>query len=354
MKEGKVVAWLVTEGAQISPGDEVAEVEPEKILAAVEAHEVGVLRRRVAGEGEVQPVGALLAVLADTGTSDAEIDAFVVDFQANFVPPPRTEEEGAGTQTVDVNGRAIRYLKRGETGDPVILIHGFGGDLNNWLFNHETIAVKHVVYALDMPGHGGSTKDAGDATLDTFAGVLLGFMEVLEIAKVHLVGHSMGGAIALTFALAHPDRTASLTLIGSAGLGSEIDGTYIEGFVAAQRRKDMRPQLEKLFQDPSLLTRQLVEDVLKFKRIDGVQAALKAIADQIFPEGVQATVLRDRLGDLPLPVLLIWGDKDRIIPSSHAQGFAKNVRTEIIGGTGHMVQMEAPAEVNCLLQRVMD
>ena len=354
MKEGKVVAWLVEEGAEISPGDEVADVETDKIMAAVEAHEGGVLRRRVAGEGEVLPVGSLLAVLADTGASDSEIDAFVADFQASFLPPEEVGEETAGALTLDVSGRAIRYLKRGEEGVPVILIHGFGGDLNNWLFNHERIAAKHVVYALDLPGHGGSTKDVGDGTLDTLADVLLGFLEALEIAKVHLVGHSMGGAIALTFALAHPKRTASLTLIGSTSLGSEIDGAYIQGFIAAQRRKDMKPQLEKLFRDPSLVTRPLVEDVLKFKRIDGVQAALSTIANQSFPGGAQSVLLRDRLGDLSLPVLVVWGEKDQIIPSSHAQGLPRNVRAEIIPDAGHMVQMEVPAEVNRLIHTVID
>ena len=95
----------------------------------------------------------------------------------------------------------------------------------------------------------------------------------------------MGGAIALTLAVAHPELTSSLTLIGSAGLGPEIDGTYLDGFVQARKRKDMKPHLEKLFSDSSLITRQLVEDVLKFKRLDGVQDALAIVAEQLFPGG---------------------------------------------------------------------
>ena len=354
MKEGKVLEWLVAEGSQISPGDEIVEVETDKILAAVEAHEGGVLRRRVAGKGEILSVGALLAVIADLSTPDSKINAYVADFQANFVPAEEQEEEDVSTQMVEVSGLAIRYLKRGEEGAPVILIHGFGGDLNNWLFNQEVIAARHVVYALDLPGHGGSGKEVGEGTLSSFAEVLLGFVEVLEMGKVHLVGHSLGGAVALAFALAQPDRTASLALIGSGGLGSEIDGAYIEGFITAQKRKEMKPLLERLFRDPSLVTRQLVEDVLKFKRIDGVQTALCSIADKFCPEGAQALLLGEDLGRLSLPVLVIWGEKDQIIPSSHAEGLAGNVRTEIIPGAGHMVQMEAPAEVNRLIQAWID
>ena len=78
--------------------------------------------------------------------------------------PPEDDDEDSGpaTETVEVAGRAIRYLTRGEGGTPVILIHGFGGDLNNWLFNHEALAAKRVVHALDLPGHGSSSKDVGD------------------------------------------------------------------------------------------------------------------------------------------------------------------------------------------------
>ncbi len=353
MKEGKVVAWHITEGAQISPGDEIADVETDKILAAVEAQQAGVLRRRVAAEGELVLVGALLAVVGDAGTPDSEIDTFVADFQARFVPPQEGEEEDAGAETVQVSGRSIRYLKRGDKGDAVILIHGFGGDLNNWLFNQEAIAGRHTAYALDLPGHGGSAKDVGDGTLAAFGDVLLGFMQVLGIAKAHLVGHSMGGAIALTFAFAYPDRMASLTLIGSAGLGSEIDGAYIEGFIEAQRRKDMKPQLEKLFSNASLVTRQLVEDVLRFKRIDGVQDALRAVADKFCPGGTQVADLRDKLEEISVPVLVVWGDKDQIIPSSHAKGLTGTVRVKIIPDAGHMVQMEAPAEVNRLIHELL-
>ena len=87
MKEGKVAGWLVDEGETISPGDEVLDIETEKISSAVEAADAGVLRRCVAQEGEVLPVGALLGIVADDAVDDSTIDAFVTDFQANFVPP---------------------------------------------------------------------------------------------------------------------------------------------------------------------------------------------------------------------------------------------------------------------------
>ncbi len=348
MKEGKVAGWLVSEGDSISPGDEVVDIETEKISSAVEAADGGTLRRCVAGEGEVLPVGALLAVVAEENVDDSAVDAFVADFQANFVPPEDDDEEsGPATETVEVDGRAIRYLLRGEGGTPVILIHGFGGDLNNWLFNHEALAAKRAVYALDLPGHGSSSKDVGAGSIAFFAGVVTGFADALGIGKAHLVGHSMGGAIALAVAQAAPARVASLTLIGSAGLGSEIDGDYLEGFISAERRKDLKPHVEKLFGDPALVTRQLINDLLAFKRIDGVPAALRTVRDSFAPGGAQAEVLRDALGDAP--ALVVWGADDRIVPASHADGLPDSVRTSVLAGYGHMVQMEAASEVNRLI-----
>ena len=349
MQEGKVTGWLLGEGTTLSSGDEVVEVETDKILAGVEAHEGGVLCRQVATEGETLPVGALLAVIGTTETPKAEIDAFVTDFQASYVPPEPEAAEEDPTQSVEVKGRSIRHLKRGENGSPVVLIHGFGGDLNNWLFNHEALAAQHVVYALDLPGHGGSTKQVEPGDLEELAGVVVGFLEAVGVPKAHLVGHSMGGAIALIVAKNHPQQVQSLALIGSAGLGSEIDASYLEGFVSAQKRKDLKPHLQKLFSNPALITRQFVEDVLRFKRIDGVKTALEAIAGQLCSQGQQSVQLGDQLADIDIPRLVIWGDEDQIIPASHGQGLAPAVRSEVLPGAGHMVQMEAPAQVNRLL-----
>ena len=354
MKEGTVAAWLMDEGDEISPGDEVMDVETEKISSAVEASESGILRRHVAEEGETLSVGAILGVLADGDAADGDIDAFIAEFQANYVPPAEDEEdEGAATETIDVEGRKIRYLLRGEGGVPLILVHGFGGDLNNWLFNHEALAAKRAVYALDLPGHGASAKDVGAGGVDEMAAVLGGFMAALGIDKAHLVGHSLGGAIALKLALDHPENVASLTVIGSAGLGPEIDGDYLAGFIAAERRKDLKPHVEKLFSDAGLVTRQLINDLLAFKRIDDVQAALKTINAAFAPGGSQAVILRDRIGDIAVPVMAIWGSGDRIVPASHAGGLPGNVRVEVMAGQGHMVQMEAASEVNRLIDELI-
>ena len=175
------------------------------------------------------------------------------------------------------------------------------------------------------------------------------FMDALGIETAHLIGHSLGGAVALAFALGHAGRASSLTLICSAGLGPEINTDYIEGFISSGRRKEIKPWLAQLFADPSLVSRQLVDDILKFKRLDGVEAALRAVADGFLADGSQSVVLAGRLGELEAPTLVIWGADDAIIPASQAAGLAGAVTVEIVAGSGHMVQMEAATAVNGLI-----
>jgi pyruvate dehydrogenase E2 component (dihydrolipoamide acetyltransferase) len=354
MTEGTVVQWLVEEGTEISSGDEIIEVESEKINNAVESPASGVLRRRVAEEGDVIPVGGILGVIAPPDVSDEDIDSYVEEFQANFDPEEAAEEAGGPEpEKVEVGGTQLQYLKVGEgEGPPIVLLHGFGGDINIWVFNQEALAAEHTVYALDLPGHGGSTKDVGEGDLDSFVEVVADFLDEMGVERAHLVGHSMGGGIAGSFALAHPDRVASLVLVASAGLGEEINGDYIEGFIAANRRKEMKNVLGMLFADPDLVNRQLIQDVMKFKRMDGVDEALRAVADKVFPDGKQADV--PDLSGVEVPILAIWGREDNIVPHSHAENLPEHARVEVLDDTGHMPQMEAAGNVNRLIGDSLD
>jgi pyruvate dehydrogenase E2 component (dihydrolipoamide acetyltransferase) len=353
MTEGTVVEWLVEEGTELNNGDEVVEVESEKINNAVETPAPGVLRRRVAKEGDVLPVGGMLGVIADASVSDEEIDAYVEEFQANFVP---SEEEVGGPEpeTVEIGGKNIQYLKLGEgEGVPLVLLHGFGGDINIWVFNQEALAEGgRTVYAVDLPGHGGSTKDVGEGDLASLVRVVEGFMGEMGVEKAHLFGHSMGGAVAASLAIQHPEKVQSLSLIASAGLGEEINGDYIEGFIAANRRKEMKNALGLLFATPDLVNRQLVNDVIRFKRLDGVDEALRKLADNLFPNGKQADV--PDLSGVEVPMLVVWGREDKIVPVAHSENAPTNARVEVLDDTGHMPQMEAAGQTNRLIGEFLD
>jgi pyruvate dehydrogenase E2 component (dihydrolipoamide acetyltransferase) len=348
MKEGTLSAWHVAEGQTIAPGLEIMDVEPDKIAIAVVAADGGLLRRRVAEVGQVYPLKSLLGVMAPADVPDAEIDTYISGF---VVPIAAEDDEDEATvyRSVDTPSGRIRYVQRSGEGAPVLFIHGFGGDLNNWLFNIDALSGSAPVFALDLPGHGGSTKAIAKPGLDVLAAAVIEFMDALKLSGAHLVGHSMGGAIAGLVALREPKLVRSLTLISPAGLGPEINAKYIDGFVASESRRDLKPVLQYLFADADLVSRQMVEDLLKYKRLDGVQAALRGLAGALFKDGRQERSLVDGLAKLALPIQVVWGAKDAIIPSTHAKALP-NARVEVIDAAGHMAQMEAAGRVNDLIK----
>jgi pyruvate dehydrogenase E2 component (dihydrolipoamide acetyltransferase) len=350
MTEGKVLGWLTAEGDDYRAGEELLEIETSKITNVMEASEPGRLRRIVAAEGATLPIGGLLAVAAPESVPDGEIEAFIAAFVA---PEPAVEEadEAAAAAPKDVQAGEyrLRYLEIGAgEGPPVVFIHGFGADLNTWMFNQPPLAERHRTIAFDLPGHGGSTKTLnGPVDGSSFAADLDRLLAALGIERAHLVGHSMGGAVAMAYAAEHADRVASLTLIAPAQLGPEINADFISGFVSAARRREMQEVLALLVRDPALVSRQMVEDLLRYKRLDGVQQALQALAAEWFPNGIQQAGWSEILGGVPTQI--IWGRDDRIIPVAHAEALVGRVPVHIIDGAGHLPHMEKAGEVNRLI-----
>lgn len=347
MKEGTLAAWHVEEGTEIKPGDEIMDVETDKIANVVEAADGGLLRRCVGQAGEVYPVQALLGVMAPAEVSDAEVDAYVDAFEMPEVE--EDEEEVPSHLTVELPIGRIRYMERPGEGTPVIFIHGFGGDSDNWLFNVDAIAADAPVYALDLPGHGGSVKAIDNPGLGTMVDAVVQLMDHLSIDKAHLVGHSMGGLISGQTAIDHGVRVASLTLICAAGLGDDINADYIDGFVSAASRKELKPKLKHLFADDSLVSRSMVDDLLKYKRLDGVQAFLEALKGNLFAGGKQSGGIAAGVAGSGVPTTVIWGAEDAVIPQAHSSTIS-GATVEVIADAGHMVMMENAGRVNELIK----
>ena len=267
---------------------------------------------------------------------------------------PDSKENGEKRDTLqylftEVGGLRVRYADRGFGDSVVLLLHGFGGDLDNWMFNLDSLAEKHRLLALDLPGHGQSVKTNVDPSLSGMATFVRKFLDVLSVSSVNVVGHSMGGAIAMQLASDSPETVKSLGLICSAGLGPDINSDYLRGFVEAQSQQELKLVLQQLFADESLVNLQLVNNLLNYKRMDGVEASLNALSETLISAGEQ-TFLTDNIVASGIPVLVIWGKQDRIIPVSHAQNFSAAgrycVEVEIFDSAGHMVQMEKAYDVN--------
>jgi pyruvate dehydrogenase E2 component (dihydrolipoamide acetyltransferase) len=355
MQLGKITAWVVAEGDDVKVGDDLADIETEKITGTLEAPDAGTIRRIIARPGEDVPVSGTIALIAPPEVTEDELDAAVLQARARI--DAGVPEDAAGEavlQTADVGGRKISYAGAGQDGDVVLLVHGYGGDRNSWLFLQEPLAARYQVYALDLPGHGTSAKDVGEGSLSVLADAVTGVLDALGAERAHLVGHSMGGAVALAAAARDPARIASLTLIAPSGFGPEINAGYLRGFADAQTRRELKAVLGQLFDDEGLVTRQLVDDLLAYKRLDGVDEALHALADTLLDGEAQRGDSAASLAAIggAAPVTVIWGRADRIIPAAQAESVAGAVR-HLIDGAGHMPQMERPAEVQAAIEETI-
>ena len=172
----------------------------------------------------------------------------------------------------------------------------------------------------------------------------------------HLVGHSLGGAVAAAAAADHPERIHSLTLIAPAGFGPEINAGYLRGFAGAQTRRELKPLIGQLFADESLVTRQVVDDLLAYKRLDGVDAALHALLGTLLAPGGDTqridTAAAIATAGGAVPVTVVWGSEDRIIPAAQA-GAVPGASRRLVDGAGHMVHMERPAEVQAAIEEAI-
>lgn len=355
MKTGKIVEWFVDEGDEVAKGDDLVDIDTDKIAGTLESTATGPLRKIIAQPDQELPIGAVLALVAPAEVSDDDIAAAAAEAEAELealAAAAEADDGGPQPESVTVDGRTISYLTLSPAedvdADPVVLVHGFGGDKNSWLFVQQPLSESRPVHALDLPGHGASTKDVGDGSLDTLAGAVTGFLEALGIERAHLVGHSLGGAVIAAAARSSPGRVASLTLLSPAGYGGAPNAGYLRGFASAESRKQLKPLLGDLFADSGQVTRQLVDDLLKYKRLDGVPKALDTVLGTLLTaDDGQAIDTPALLEGVDVPVTVIWGAEDRILPKPDGPGTID----EVPGG--HMLHMEAANDVTRRIQAAL-
>jgi pyruvate dehydrogenase E2 component (dihydrolipoyllysine-residue acetyltransferase) len=355
MQLGKIIGWIAAEGDDVSAGDELADIETDKIAGTLEAAGAGTLRRIIARVGEDVPVSGTIALIAPADVSDDDLDAAAAQARAVIeAGVPGEAASGPAVETADIGGRKICYAGAGEKGDVVLLVHGYGGDRDSWLFLQEPLAAGHRVYALDLPGHGTSSKDVGDGSVDGLADAVVGVLDAIGAERAHLVGHSLGGAAAVAATARNPRRICSLTLIAPSGFGPAINSGYLRGFADAQTRRELKPLIGQLFADESLVTRKVIDDLLAYKRLDGVDEALHALLGTLLDGDEQRTDSTAALAAIggAVPVTVVWGSADRIIPPAQAASVAGAV-CHLLDGAGHMPHMERPAQVQAAIEEAI-
>ncbi len=260
-----------------------------------------------------------------------------------------------------------RFFAEGK-GSPVILIHGLGGSASGWLLSIEDIASHHRVYAMDLIGHGRtSPPPSGVLRTADLATFVIDFMAELKIDRAHIVGHSMGGAIALKIAIDFPNRVDKFILVDSGGLGQEISIFYRlmsvpligEWLALKDYQTDVKKYGEGLrasYENASFITNELVEELYRVERNpEHVKMLIKSLRLGMNVKGQRKSVYAPFLSKLPTihnPTLVIWGREDAIVPLSHGESAVKhlpNARLEIIEKCGHVPLFEQPKIFNRLI-----
>ncbi|MEM7728229.1 MAG: acetoin dehydrogenase dihydrolipoyllysine-residue acetyltransferase subunit [Pseudomonadota bacterium] len=347
METGKIVEWHVDVGDAVNEGDDLLDIETSKITNVCEAAQSGTLVRILAQPDDELPVGSLLGVISDGEVSDTDIDTFIEGFVVEAPDEDDAANAGPELRTVAVRDGSLRVaVTESDTdGTPAILLHGFGGDVDNWAGVQAALAEHRSVFAVELPGHGQSSKSVGGGTLSDLTDRVMDAVDALDIGKVSLVGHSLGGAIAARVAERLGDRAEVLVLICPAGLpDGTVDAEYLDAFVAAGRARDLKEPIRKLFSNPDLATRDLLNDLIKAKRLDGAQAALESIRDGLKGGDASYGELASVLADVSARTAMLGSSDDRIVGPPDASALPDRVALTVMEKAGHMPHVERPVE----------
>jgi pyruvate dehydrogenase E2 component (dihydrolipoamide acetyltransferase) len=249
---------------------------------------------------------------------------------------------------LEAAGETIHYLRAGSGAKVIVLVHGFGSDARSWTMNQPALAAEATVYALDLPGHGASpAHDIGG--LNRMAEVVAAAIAALTPEPVHLIGHSMGGAIALRTAELTPGLVRALTLIAPAGIGEGRNMAFIPGMLAMSDPASAEAVLRLLVTNPALINRQIVDGVLAARHRPHSYEAwqkMRLVAGEAWARRAEA---RAALGALPMPVQIIWGEQDAVLPPEGLEALPPNVRLHCLAGLGHAPHMEGMKAINRLI-----
>jgi pimeloyl-ACP methyl ester carboxylesterase len=272
----------------------------------------------------------------------------------------------------DMPGRSgpteVNYVEMGDgRGRPTILfVHGLSGSWQNWLETLPHFAATHRVLAPDLPGFGHSSLPPWRISIERYAALLYELCDALAVRDCVLVGNSMGGFVSAEAACRDPGRFEKLVLVSAAGVSharmrrapAETAARMAAGaaplLLKAQERGLRRPRLRDaifsgLFQHPSRLRTELLLE--QFQSGAGKPGLLPAV------QGLVGYDILEKLSDVDVPTLIVWGRNDRVVPPHDAFGYASRLRnssTVIFDDTGHLPQIERPVRFNRVLETFLE
>ncbi|GAA4396264.1 alpha/beta fold hydrolase [Ornithinibacter aureus] len=260
--------------------------------------------------------------------------------------------------TVTLHGHTFSYGDSG-SGPALLFIHGILGSQRQWAHLVDRLDEDHRVIVPDLFGHGESAKPMGDYSLGAHAATLRDLLDRLEIERVTLVGHSLGGGIAMVFSYLFPERVERLVLVSSGGLGREVSpllrsaalpgAEYVLPVIASGWMRDRLASagraLQKVGVHPGSDITQVWHGFTSLGDADTRRAFLATTRAVIDPGG-QSVTAHDYLPEVaPTPTLVVWGTKDRMIPAWHAASATSSIpecRVELFQGAGHFPHLDDP------------
>lgn len=261
-------------------------------------------------------------------------------------------------QHVMLHGHRVTYRLDGDGDETILLIHGMAGSSRTWRSVTPALARHHRVLALDLLGHGGSAAPMGDYSLGAHASGLRDLMARLDIERATIVGQSLGGGIALQLAYQHPELCDRLVLVSSGGLGREVSpilrllslpgSELVLPVVASDLVRNRGRTLNRWLRDLGVRSSWMAEMWLAYSSLAdaGNRQAFVRTLRSVVDLGGQVVSAQDRLYlAAALPTLIVWGDRDDIIPVAHAHAAHEAIpgsRLEIFEGVRHFPQSEDP------------
>lgn len=255
------------------------------------------------------------------------------------------------SRTIKVNGLDISYLAGGQ-GDPLIVVHGGGHGANAWLQNARELSRYYSVYIPDLPGFGHSQSKSDTFHLPEFVAFIDAFSQNLGLKRFHLIGHSIGGGIALHYAFQYPEKIKGLVLVSSWCLGKEA-ALWVR-FLSA-------PALCKSLGEAALALQRAVKWLVSSvyapcKFMNPVTRVKMNMGMSMTSLKGQTTVLLNQLSELMVQTLVVWGTRDRIVPVSHAYAAAEVIpdcQIHVFEGCGHSVYKQRTQEFSELMARFL-
>jgi pimeloyl-ACP methyl ester carboxylesterase len=270
---------------------------------------------------------------------------------------------------MDLHGDLVAYRDEG-SGPVLLLIHGMAGSSRTWDAVLPELAKKYRVIAPDLPGHGLSAKPRGDYSLGAFAAFLRDLLRELEVETATIVGQSLGGGVAMQFTYQHPEYCERLILIGSGGLGPDVNWTLrllsapgaelVLPIIAPRPVLDVGNKIRSWLSSAGVHSPRADETWRSYSSLadrETRQAFLRTLRSVVDYRGQAVSAMNRLYLNSEMPTLLIWGDHDKIIPVAHGYAAHEAIpgsRLEVLEGIGHYPHAEAPAAVVAIIDDFLD